>query len=116
MTTQQGQQMIVTQVPRQHHVIVNQHSGNGLYFNSYTVDERGMIQLDLFEIFRLLFPFTTTTKPAGGNVIQSNQQNYATNAIITNTPISSSSQPQLMPQMRSTTIFFFPKLLLDMTL
>lgn len=30
MTTQQGQQMIVTQVPRhQHHVIVNQHSGNG---------------------------------------------------------------------------------------
>lgn len=31
MTTQQGQQMIVTQVPRQHHVIVNQHSGNGNY-------------------------------------------------------------------------------------
>lgn len=30
MTTQQGQQMIVTQVPRQHHVIVNQHSGNGI--------------------------------------------------------------------------------------
>lgn len=29
MTTQQGQQMIVTQVPRQHHVIVNQHTGNG---------------------------------------------------------------------------------------
>lgn len=33
MTSQQGQQMIVTQVPRQHHVIMNQHSGNGLYSN-----------------------------------------------------------------------------------
>lgn len=31
MTTQQGQQMIVTQVPRQHHVIMNQHSGNGKF-------------------------------------------------------------------------------------
>lgn len=35
MTTQQGQQMIVTQVPRQHHVIVNQHSGNGNYLISF---------------------------------------------------------------------------------
>lgn len=47
MTTQQGQQMIVTQVPRQHHVIVNQHTGNG--------KQTKLINLCFMNLVRIIF-------------------------------------------------------------
>lgn len=106
MTTQQGQQMIVTQVPRQHHVIVNQHTGNG--------KQTKLIMFDFFclpgKIVQFLKPKTIFNHIAGANVIQSNPQMSSTNAIInqvTSTPISSSSQPQIVSHMRGMVLFHY---------
>lgn len=70
MTTQQGQQMIVTQVPRpvQHHVIVNQHQ----------------------------HPSIVTS----ANVIQTNNPQISTSNQMGTTSITVSSQPQIVPQVQ----------------
>lgn len=118
MTTQQGQQMIVTQVPRQHHVIVNQHSGNGK--SIILLD--GNIKESVEQTTRIGFPLNANlpiqqqmiffqfssdsinylvyTCLAGSNVIQSNPHVSSTCVIsqVTTTPIS--SQPQIVSQMR----------------
>lgn len=82
---QQGQQMNVTQIPRQNCVIINQHFINGMYFILYIKGER-RLQLNSFIFFFLVGANTITT-------IQSNAPTYTANRNA-NTTVTSTAKLQ----------------------